>query len=117
MFGEPVVKRQIQTTPTVSQPTYDDYGVGYYYYYDFRFAILLIVLGVIVGLIEFAAVTGLIMIPFISKKYICLKCKHTFKSCKKPKRCPKCGSSSVLTEKEYLENKETLNLYNKNNTY
>ena len=119
MFGRSVVKRQInKTTTTVEQPTYDDYGISdaYYYYYDFRPAFTLIILGIIVGIVELAVASGLIALPFLNKKYVCIKCKHKFSRFKKPKRCPICNGQ-VITEKEYLENKEVLELFNKNNTY
>ena len=109
MFGDVFVKRQIQTQTTVPQPVYDDYveGLPFYYYFDFRFCVLLIILGIIVGVLQFLFMGGIMALPFMKKKYICIKCKHEFQRYTNPHSCPFC-KGMVVSEKDYFEKYEGL---------
>ena len=95
------VQRQIQ--PTVSPPVYDEpiEGLPFYYYFDMRFCVLLIVLGIIVGIIQFLLTAGLLAFPFLRRKYICIKCKHEFQQFNNPHYCKFC-KGMVVPEKEYF---------------
>ena len=97
------VKRQIQTQTAVPQPVYDDYveGLPFYYYFDFRFCVFLIILGIIVGILQFLLMSGFMALPFLKKKYICIKCKHEFHQYRNPHFCPYCRGT-VVSEKEFF---------------
>jgi hypothetical protein len=109
MSNNAFVKRQIQTQTTVSQPVYDDSveGLPFYYYFDFRFCVFLIILGVIVGILQFLVAGGLFAIPFMKKKYICIKCKHEFHRLSNPHSCPFC-KGMVVSEQDYYQKYQNL---------
>ncbi len=113
ILADAVVNRQIQTQTTVPDGggEYETYGLPFYYFLDFRFCILLIVLGVIAGIAQFMFMGGLFVLPFLKKKneFRCIKCKSFFEQNKKPDVCPYCGGE-VIPEKEYIKNQ---NVYNK----
>lgn len=108
-----VVNRQINTQTTVSQPVYDDSlgSLPFYYFLDIRFCILLIVLGIIAGIVQFLVAGGLLILPFIKKNYVCVKCKYIFSQSTKPIRCPLCGGM-VLSQKDYKKHMQRVQLVN-----
>ena len=114
LLGGAFVKRQIQpkvqTQTTVPSTEYYDevyYDLPFYYTLDLRFCIFLIILGVLVGVLQFVLTGTLFYLPFARKKYICTRCKSTYKRFKKLKICPKCYGK-VIPGKEYLEKSEIL---------
>lgn len=90
------VQRQI--TETVEEPTqYEmpDY-LPFYYYFDIKLGILLIVLGFLTFIGSFI-VSGLFYYHiFFKKKARCKRCGHTFyyKKSEEPV-CPKCGAEGI----------------------
>ena len=108
-----VVNRQTQTA--VPDSTYDDLpdGLPFYYTMDMRFCVILIIVGVIVGILQFLLMGGLLVLPFLRKEYRCIRCKTKYTKFSKPKICPLCGGT-VVPEKEYIENQlQYDNIYKK----
>lgn len=108
-----------QTTQTVAPQPISDNSLSdlpFYYFLDIRFCILLIVLGIIAGIVEFLVMEGLILLPFKKKNYVCIKCKYMFSQSGKPRICPLCGGS-VISEKEYKKSMKIAELYKKTNNY
>ncbi len=93
-----VVKRKI--IETVEQPTQIETieGLPFYYYFNIKIAILLIVLGIVAFFISIFCSGLFYYFIFFKNKYRCKKCGYQF-SCRKSETpiCPKCGEVFVNT--------------------
>lgn len=91
-----VVKRKI--VESVETPTqYETIeGLPFYYYFDIKIAILLIISGLIALVISIVGSGLFYYFVFFKKKYKCTKCGYQF-SCKKNEEpiCPKCGTYGI----------------------
>ncbi|MDE6138065.1 MAG: hypothetical protein K2F57_01180 [Candidatus Gastranaerophilales bacterium] len=104
LLSSVVVKREVQApAPTIYE---DDYGLPFYYNFDFSFAVWLIVIGIGLFIVEFIVLSLGFLLPFCLKKYICTKCKRVSKHIQKPEKCKICGGEVMLLD-EYnkLNNK------------
>lgn len=116
LVADAVVNRHIQTETAVPDSSYDDIAgyLPFYYFIDFRIAIILLGLGLLAGIIQFLSVGVFFFIPLNKKKeFRCIKCKSFFEQHKQLKTCPFCGGM-VISEKDYIKQQNLYNnLYNK----
>ena len=97
-----VVNRQTHTS--VPNADYEELpeGLPFYYSIDMKWAVLMIIFGVIIGIIQIIATGFFLFLPFIRKEYRCIRCKSKYTKIFKPERCPLCGGF-LIPENEYLK--------------
>jgi DNA-directed RNA polymerase subunit RPC12/RpoP len=101
--NETVVNRQTQTT--VPNADYEELpeGLPFYYSIDMKWAILMIIFGIIIGFVQIAATGFFLFLPFLRKEYRCIRCKSKYTKIFKPEKCPLCGGI-LVSENEYIKN-------------
>ena len=109
-----VVNRQTQTT--VPNADYEELpeGLPFYYSMDMKWAVLMIIFGVILGILQIVVTGFFIIAPFMRKEYRCIRCKSKYTKIFKPERCPLCGGV-LISENEYLKNQYEFDKINNKN--
>ena len=103
LLNNPIVKREVKPAITVQPtelPVETIEGLPFYYYFDIKFASLLIGIGIILFIFNILIGIGIFIIPYLVKKFICTKCKKIIYKRTNPQKCSVCGGI-VVPIKEY----------------